>query len=198
MKRGPRHSPVAWQDGTALRVARGRAGSEIGTPSGLGSGAVTWHLCAKSTIPVPLPDEARTFLCACPEPQGTSLVNFPRWQCREPAAFHDMSARKRAYHPHAASLEVFALLLWDFLAHWSLADPEKCFHEFAFSARYHSGESLEPFAFGDFGVRVAPFAKQSHLFEADFALPDAECEMLDQCMRQLLAANLWHDGYSSP
>lgn len=80
----------------------------------------------------------------------------------------------------------------------SLSGNQKCLHEFTLATDDHAWEAFEPFAFGDFGVRVAPVAKQSHLFEADFPLPDAECEMLDQCVRQLLAANLRHDGYASP
>jgi hypothetical protein len=37
---------------------------------GLGSGAVAWQLLPKSSIPIPLPDEALPFLLACPEAQG--------------------------------------------------------------------------------------------------------------------------------
>ena len=81
---------------------------------------------------------------------------------------------------------------------WRLSGKQECFHQLTLAADDHAREAFEPFACGDFGVRVAPRTKQAHLIEADFALPGAERQMLDQRARQLLAAQLWHDCYSSP
>ena len=81
---------------------------------------------------------------------------------------------------------------------WRLSGNQECFNQLTLTADDHAWEAFEPFALGDFGVGVAPFTKQSHLIEADFALPDAEREVLDQRARQLLAAKFRHYCYSSP
>jgi hypothetical protein len=55
-----------------------------------------------------------------------------------------------------------------------LSGNEESLHKLALAARDQAREALEPLAFGDFGVGVAPVAEQAHLIETDFALSDAE------------------------
>ena len=52
----------------------------------------------------------------------------------------------------------------------SLAEPKKCLHEFAFSARDHTGESLEPSPGGHFGFTSEPFGKQLKLPDWNFPI----------------------------
>ena len=88
--------------------------------------------------------------------------------------------------------------LYHLLSMGRLSGDQECFYPFALAADDHAWEAFEPVACRDFGIGVAPVTKQAHLIEADFALPDAEREMLDQRARQLLAEKLRHDDYGSP
>ena len=80
----------------------------------------------------------------------------------------------------------------DFLAVGRLTGHQECLHQFAFAAGDHAGKALEPRAVRDFGIGVAPVAKQAHLIETDLALPNTKGKMLDESAWQLMSANSWH------
>jgi hypothetical protein len=79
-----------------------------------------------------------------------------------------------------------------------LPRDEESLHQLTFSPRDQARKAFEPFAFGDFGIGIAPVAESPHLIEADFSLPNSKRKMTDQRVRQLVTTNFRHDFYFSP
>ena len=71
---------------------------------------------------------------------------------------------------------------------WSLSGNQKCFHEFTLAADGHGGESLEPFAFGDFGIGIEPGGELHDVRPWDLPFAGAGQEVLEQGVGQPGAA----------
>jgi hypothetical protein len=83
-------------------------------------------------------------------------------------------------------------LLRNALALRGLAWQEKGLDQLTLSAARHAGEPLVPLTVWHFGFRVEPLREQLELRCGNLAPLDAIEEMVEQCGRKVLTANLRH------
>ena len=75
-----------------------------------------------------------------------------------------------------------------------LSSNQECFHEFAFAADDHAGESLEPFDFGNLGIGIEPRGEGHDVRPRDFPFAGMGQQVLKRASGSLARRTLGISG----